>query len=110
MNRKFQRKQLLVNLDNQKNICLDAEELRLTFCLALCKIGNLCDILSFARPLEEMYNFWLHRHCEQFYSNGAIRASRLSAFVDQVLYSNDYRALANEFSMTPVEMIQNVLG
>ncbi|VDD96640.1 unnamed protein product [Enterobius vermicularis] len=100
-------KELLIVQNTDKETRLDSEELRLTFCLALCRIGNSCDLLSFAKPLEDMYSFWLHRHCDQFYDNGTGRANRLISFVNELLYKKDYGSLAEEFSMTPNELIRN---
>uniref|UniRef100_A0A0M3ILD0 Nuclear receptor domain-containing protein n=1 Tax=Ascaris lumbricoides TaxID=6252 RepID=A0A0M3ILD0_ASCLU len=99
---------LLLWIDNNCNEVqqLDSEELRLATCIALCKIGERCDLLSFARPLEGIYMFWLQRHCDTFYLSSPQRAQQIVAFLDSLVVNADSSSLLAEFNIHPSLIIQ----
>lgn len=69
-------------------------------------LGERCDLLSFARPLEGIYMFWLQRHCDTFYLSSPQRAQQIVAFLDSLVVNADSSSLLAEFNIHPSLIIQ----
>uniref|UniRef100_A0A1I8EJJ8 Uncharacterized protein n=1 Tax=Wuchereria bancrofti TaxID=6293 RepID=A0A1I8EJJ8_WUCBA len=91
---------------------LDCEEIRLTVCYALCKLGRKNGKLSFASDLDSTYRYWLSRHCSIFYPHLLNRDERIVNYTDFILLYCEHISMINEFtpSTHPVDVIRTLLG
>ncbi|VIO92545.1 ubiquitin-conjugating enzyme E2 G1, putative [Brugia malayi] len=90
---------------------LDCEEIRLTVCYALCKLGRKNRKLSFASSLDSIYRYWLSRHCSIFYPHLLNRDERIVNYTDFILLYCEHISMINEFtpSTHPVDVIRTLL-
>uniref|UniRef100_A0A915Q864 Nuclear receptor domain-containing protein n=1 Tax=Setaria digitata TaxID=48799 RepID=A0A915Q864_9BILA len=99
----------------RRNLCmknLDSEEIRLAMCYALCRLGRKNAKLNFASTLENIYRFWLTRHCSIFFPNSQNRDKLIVNYMDHILLQCEQISMDDEFtpSTYPADIIRTFLN
>ncbi|EFO26549.2 hypothetical protein LOAG_01941 [Loa loa] len=90
---------------------LDSEEIRLTICYALCRLGRKNGELSFASSLDSIYRYWLSRHCSIFYPHLSNRDERIVNYAEFILLYCEHISVVDEFTPPthPADLIRTLL-
>uniref|UniRef100_A0A0N5BWW1 Nuclear receptor domain-containing protein n=1 Tax=Strongyloides papillosus TaxID=174720 RepID=A0A0N5BWW1_STREA len=81
----------------ETHIIVNDEELRIIFCLLLCKLSQKISILMFVAPMYVSYNIALFNYSITYYKSDIQRLLKINLIIDLVFQNYEHTAFDREF-------------
>uniref|UniRef100_A0A0N4ZMU7 Nuclear receptor domain-containing protein n=1 Tax=Parastrongyloides trichosuri TaxID=131310 RepID=A0A0N4ZMU7_PARTI len=96
---KFSESKEILNklITNEIHVIVNEEELRIMYCLLLCKLSQKITILSFIYPMYPSYNMALLNYSMTIYESDINRLIKISLIIDQICQYYDQSSFNKEF-------------